>query len=253
MNHRNYIVKLFGLLFSVAGLAGIVAVHGFAAHFRDATAIVGEDRALAAAVKSLHDAPFVLADLNSFYLFGIGIILAFAAMWKGYTFDDPYPRYGAHYRRTVKARETYSDEHALLFDDLEDIKEETVRAIDAGIKRIPLFPQQAALIKSQRDAHLQSFRGYEASVESAANQLLARYRDANRSRRKTASPKHFDESWKLPHSFLSNVSVLTAVAEPPTPPIDPNAALEKLRVMAQAVLSEYNDLLVKYPHPTQMP
>ena len=35
--------------------------------------------------------------------------------------------------------------------------------------------------------------------------------------------------------------------------MDPNAALEKLRLMAQAVLSEYNDLLVQYPHPTQMP
>jgi len=253
MNHRNYVVKLFGFLLTVAGLTAIVAVHGFAAHFRDATAIVGKDRALAEAVKSLHATPFVLGDQNSFYLFALGIILAFVAMWKGYTFDDPFPRYGAHYRRMVDARETYSDEHALLFDDLEDIKEETVRAIDSGIQRIPLFPQQAASIKSERNAHLQSFRGYEASVESAANLLLARYRDANRSRRKTPAPKHFDEPWKLPHSFLSDASVLTVIAEPETPPMDPNAALEKLRLMAQTVLSEFNDLLVQYPHPTQMP
>ena len=253
MNHRNYVVKLFGLLLTLAGLAAIVAVHGFAAHFRDATAIVGEDGALATAAKSLHETPFMLADQNSFYLFGLGIILAFAAIWKGYTFDDPYPRYGAHYRRMVNARETYSDEHAFLFDDLEDIKEETIQAIDSGIQRIPLFPQQAASIKSERNAHLQSFRGYEASIESAANQLLARYRDANRSRRKTPAPKHFDEPWKLPHSFLGDVSVLTVIAEPETPPMDPNAALEKLGLMAQAVLSEYNDLLGQYPHPMQMP
>jgi hypothetical protein len=252
INHRNYILKLLGLLLTILGFFAIIGVHGFAAHFRDATALVGEDRALAVAIKSLHDTPFVLADLNSFYLFGIGIILAITAMWKGYAFDDPYPKYGAHFRRMVDARETYSDEHSFLFDDLEDIKEDTVRAIDAGIKRIPLFPQQAASIKSQRESLLQAFRGYETSVESAANQLLARYRDANRSNRETPAPRYFDEKWKLPHSYLTDVSVLTIVAESTTPPMDPNEALEKLRIMAETVLSEYNSLIVKYPHPTQM-
>ena len=57
INHRNYILKLLGLLLTILGFCAIVGVHGFAAHFRDATALVGEDHALAAAIKSLHDTP----------------------------------------------------------------------------------------------------------------------------------------------------------------------------------------------------
>lgn len=252
MNHRNYVVKLVGLVFSIAGIASLVALHGFAAHYRDAIAVVGEDRAVQAAVDSLLKSPFVLSDLNSYYLFGIGAVWAFTAIWKGYTNDDPYPRYGAYYRRLASARNKYSDEHAQLFDDLDDIKEKTVAAIKEGTVRIPLFPQQAAKIRSERSGALQAFGAYEISAEAAANQLLSRYREANMARRKTPAPPHFDTQWKLPRSFLTDADVMTAIAEPPTPPLDANAALDDLRELGRTVLEEYENLLARYPHPTQM-
>ena len=170
------------------------------------------------------------------------------------TFDDPYPRYGAHSRRAAGAREAYSDEHAYLFDDLEKIKEETVAELEAGIRRIPRFPQEASLIRSQRDADVGAFRAYKSAVETAVNQLLARYRDANRNYRKNSpAPKHFDAPWSLPHSFLTDAAVQKELAEPATPPLDTNAALIELRSLSQAVLEEYERLLANYPHPTKMP
>jgi hypothetical protein len=254
LNHRNFLVKLVGLIVTVIGLAGLVTLHGFASHYRDATAAVGEDRAFATAIQTLKASPLVLADLNSFYLFGIGLLWAFLAIWKGATFDDPYPGYGAHYRRTAAAREAYSDEHAFLFEDLERIKEDTVAQLEAGTGRIPRFPQEASLIRSQRDADLKGFQAYESAVETAVNQLLARYRDTNRShRRNSPVPKHFDTSWRLPHSFLADATVTKEIAEPATPPLDANAALDELGSLSKAVLDEYERLLVKYPHPTHMP
>jgi hypothetical protein len=254
LNHRSFVVKLLGAIVALSGIAAIIALHGFAAHYRDATAAVGEERAFATALQTLRYSPFMLADLTSFYLFGIGLLWAFFAIWKGVTFDDPYPRYGAHYRRAAAAREAYSDEHAYLFEDLEKIKEDTVAQLEDGISKIPRFPQEASLIRSQRDAHLQGFRAYESAVETAVNQLLARYRDANRLHRKISSaPKHFDTPWRLPHSFLSNAPVLKEIADPTTTPLDANAALDALRSLSRSVLGEYETLLLKYPHPTQMP
>ena len=254
INHRNYAVKLIGLTVTGLGLLALVVLHGFAAHYRDATAAVGEDLAFGTALRTLKAAPLELADLNSFYLFGIGLLWAFLAIWKGVTFDDPYPRYGVHSRRAAGAREAYSDEHAYLFDDLEKIKEETVAELEAGIRRIPRFPQEASLIRSQRDADVGAFRAYKSAVETAVNQLLARYRDANRNYRKNSpAPKHFDALWSLPHSFLTDAAVQKELAEPATPPLDTNAALIKLRSLSQAVLEEYERLLANYPHPTKMP
>ncbi|MCP9629466.1 hypothetical protein NML43_20440 [Rhodopseudomonas palustris] len=253
INHRNLIIKLLGFIFALAGGVGLIALHGFAAHYRDATASVGEGQAFATAIETLRASPLGLADLNSFYLFGIGILWAFLAAWKGAAFDDPYPRYGAHHRRVVHAREAYSDEHAVLFEDLEEIKEETIKALDAGIKRIPLFPQQAAKIRSERDAHIRAFRAYETSVVTAVNQLLARYRDVNTFNRKTPRPQHFDVPWKLSHSFLAEGAALKDIAEPTAPTLDASTAMDELKSLSKAVLDEYEVLMVNYPHPTKMP
>lgn len=252
INHKNIFIKFVGLIFSLAGLTALIGLHGFAAHYRDVIGTVGEENALPAAINTLLRHPIELADVNSYYLFGLGAVLASTAIWKGYTNDDPYPRYGAYYRRAVHARKNYSDEHADLFDELDEIKERTVTAIKAGTQRIPLFPQQAVQVRAERNAALEAFAAYENSVEAAINQLLSRYRDANISKRKSPAPSYFDVAWRLPRSFLNEAAVHAAIAEPPTPQLDANAALYHLQRLSSAVLEEYEALLVKYPHPTGM-
>jgi hypothetical protein len=255
INHRNIIVKFSGLVLSIAGLITLIGLHCFSAHYRDALAVVAEDKALLTALQTLKTAPYILADLNSYYLFALGLLWASLAVWKGYNFDDPYPRYGACYRRAANARDDYSDEHSLLFDDLEDIKEETIAELENGIRAIPLFPQKAGQVRAQRDAYLKQFGAYENAAESAANQLLARYRDANRTHRKSSSPApaYFDTLWELPSRFLEEANVLAAMAEPVTRQLDPHAAIAELKELSQTVLDEYEKLMIKYPHPTQMP
>ena len=253
INRRNVLIRVFSFLVTLAGLAALIALHAFAAHFRDATALVGEDRALRKAIEGLLEAPWVLADLNSFYLLGLGLIFGLAAFWKGCTFDDPYPGYGAVFRRAEHAREAYSDEHHLLFEDLEAEKEDTVRRLKEGIARIPHFPQHAAEIRAQRAALVERFRAYEASVELAANHLLQIYRDANKSCRTTPPPAHFGDAWKLPHSFLNSHEVIALTAgAATTSPEEIAAIVAELDQYRDALLAEYMMLITKHPHPTDM-
>jgi hypothetical protein len=207
---------------------------------------------MARALQTLRATPYALGDFYSYVLCALGLLWASFAVWKGYNFDDPYPRYGAHSRRLEAARDDYSYEHSLLFDDLEDIKEETIEALDSGIRAIPLFPQKAAQVRAQRDAYVKQFGAYENAVESAANQLLARYRDTNRSYRNTPAPSYFDSLWRLPSRFLVDANVLAAMAEPVTRQLDSQSATEELAALSKAVLDEYEKLMIKYPHPTQM-
>jgi hypothetical protein len=249
-NHRNFFIWTSGLLITIAAIASIVALHLFAAHLRAATAIVGEDRAFAVAIDSIQKAPWTLPDMASFYLLGMGLIFALGAIWKGYSFDDPYPRFGATYRREKSAREEYTDEHFDLFDELSAIKEDTVDQLNDGITRLPKFPQMAANVRAQRAAMLNSFRAYESSVETATNQLLKLYRDANRTVRTTAPPSYFDEKWQLPHSFLVSPELKTLLADPEVG--DVGSSLIELERLSKAVIAQYETLHERYPHPSEM-
>ena len=252
INRRNFIVRLIALLVTVAGIGLIVALHGFAAHFRDATqTLVGEERAFALAVERLTQAPWRLASITSIYLFALGLVCAIAAFWKGIAFDDPFPGYGPRYRRMVSAREHYSDQHADLFDELAEIKDGAVRQLDEAIARVPVFPQQAENIRSQRAALVASFGAYETAAEAAASQLLARYRGANRRSRNTAPPAYFDDTWRLPQRIVDSPETKSLITELEAPAsIEP--ILADFRSLSEQILTEYEQLSRQFPHPTEM-
>ena len=252
MRHRRYLTKSAGFLGLLAGVLALFGLHLFATHLRDATASVGEEFAMATALESIRRSPFSFSDLSSLYLFALGILFALSALWKGYSFDDPYPGYGAQWRRYQKALDDYRDVHADLFDELEAIKEDTIKDLDTGIAQIPKYPQEAASIRAQRSAMLQTFQNYEDAAEAAANRLLADYRNLNRQHRTEAPPAHFDRMWKLPQSMLQAIEVQKLIAEPASAVIDIPQALNELRKLSKDVLAEYEKLLVTYPHTTQI-
>jgi hypothetical protein len=249
-NHRNFFVQVIGLLFTIAGTVVILGLHLFAAHFRTATAIVGEDRAFNVAIEAMLKSPWAISDLSSVYLFAMGVLFAISAIWKGYTLDDPYPRYGAVHRQATAAREAYTDVHLDLFEDLESIKDDAVESLDAGITRLPKFPQLAANVRAERAAMMQSFRAYETSVQTAANQLLKLYRDTNRTSRQTPPPAHFSEAWRLPHSFLASPELTTLLNDPE--PGNVGASLTELQRLSRELLLQYEQLHSRYPHPSEM-
>jgi hypothetical protein len=252
INYRGFVVWPLALFVTIAGIGALLGLHTFAAHYRDAVGSAPDGLALSRAVQTLLDEPWAVKTLSSWYLFALGVLFALGSIWKGYRFDDPYPFYGGVWRRAESARVEYSEEHQLLFDDLEEYKNSAVEAIKAGIATLPLFPQRAAQVRAQRIAQVDQFRAYEGSVETTANQLLQIYRDENRKHRKTVPPVHFAEKWKLPHSFLRSGQVLELTAEPTTSEPEIPSALAELQQESNALLAQYAELLLRNPHPTKM-
>jgi hypothetical protein len=251
INYRNLVVRFFAFLLTAAGIALLLGLHAFAVHFRDVPATVPETDVFPAAIASLIQEPWHVSDEASIYLFGLGMLFGLVAFWKGCTFDDPYPGYGPMHRREVAAREAYSEVHAELFDELGEIKDRAVKELDDAIAKIPVFPQHAEKIRSQRAALIESFRAYETAAEAAANQLLARYRTANRKARKTPPPAYFEETWKLPHRFIDSLQVKELIAELEAPHAV-EQVLSDFRRLSQEVLDEYTQLIKQYPHPSDM-
>lgn len=252
INHRYVLIKASGVAALLTGIAILIALHLFGTHFRSATAIGGEDHAMPKALESLLSTPLSFPDMASVYLFGLGVLFALGALWKGYSFDDPYPTYGAQWRRFQRALDDYRDEHAAHFDQLDVIKEETIKDLDRGIAQIPKYPQQAAKIRAQRSSILQMFENYEREIEAAVNRLLAEYRATNRQHRTDPPPAHFEQLWRLPYSMLRTDDAKVLTSETEQAPISIAQALDELRALSCQVLQEYEKLLVQYPHATQI-
>jgi len=259
LNRRNWLVKLVALLLLLVAFAAIAALHVFSAQFRDVTIVLSEaggtfteQEAFRQAIEELKARPLQFSDINSYYLMLMGLLFSLLAMWKGYTFDDPYPGYGPVTRRRDKAQDEYTDEHGDLFGDLEEAKDETVSAIDAGIAKLPGYPQTAAAVEAQRAALVANFRVYEATVNDAVNQLLQRYRDVNKRFRSSPPPAHFGREWRLPQTTFDTTEVAALMQYAPEQVSDLNAPLAELRQLSTEVIEEYEALLERYPHSTDM-
>lgn len=188
-NHRSWIVKVLGVLGVVAVLGALALLHLFGAHFRDAVASLGEERAFAAARASLLSVPFLLQDLHSYYLFGLGCFLALAAFAKGATNGDPYPGYWGVFRRARDAARAYDDAYRSLFGELEDVRDETVEHFETALVHIPQRASQAIQAGAQQATIVRNFATYEDHLEQCGNRLLSIYYQENRASRKTPPRK----------------------------------------------------------------
>ena len=80
---------------------------------------------------------------------------------------------------------------------------------------------------------------------------MARYRTANRKSRNTPPPDYFDTEWKLPYRIADSADVRNLITEPESAPsIEP--ILADFRTLSEEILSEYDKLIKKFPHPTDM-
>jgi hypothetical protein len=249
-NHRDFVISTSGLLATFSGIASIGALHLFAAHLRVSIMLVTKGEVFAAALEATRKTPWALPDMVSLYFIGMGLVFALGAAWKGYSFDDRYPRYGATYRREKSALEKYRDAYSDLFDELTEAENDAIIQLNDGIAKLPKFRQMAVEVRARRAAMLNNFRAYESSVETATNQLLKLYRDINHAQRTTAPPSYFDETWGLQRSFLLSPDLKPLLADPEMGDIASSVA--ELEQLAKAIITRHGLLLERYPHPSEM-
>jgi hypothetical protein len=253
INWRGWFIRSLSFVFTVAGIGAVLFVHLFAGHLRDATAATSEGQAYGIAVSQIFATPWRLADITSWYLFGLGTLFGLVTLWKGYRHDDPYPQYGELFRRERDASERYNEEHRDFFEELEDVRDETITRFETGIANIPEYVAKSHQVRAARSALIEQFRGYEQLAEQAGNRLLSTYRDANRRHRKTPAPKYFATQWTLPASALSGADILALTTDAPDSVVtDVNATLSELRSLSEEVLRTYDELLAAVEHPTDM-
>jgi hypothetical protein len=240
INRRFFPLRAMAALLTVTLLVGIVAFHLFIAHFRDATALVGEGAAYRTAVQTILQEPWALTEIQSWFLFGLGTAFSIIAFSKGYGWDDPYPGYGAVTRRALDAEMAHEGARQDLFADLGDTTDAAVHDFKTALASLPIEAQQADNARSQASALAQKLALYEDHLEEVANSLLARYRDANGAARPDRPPARFDERWHLTPR-TDPLSLLGDTGAAATENMD--AVLAEIQELHDGLLTRYQDLL----------
>lgn len=249
INHRSFGLKISGVLGVLAILGGLCALHLFSAHYRDALIALTENRAFAEAIANLKSTPLLLKEINSYYLLGLGWLLAVASFSKGIRSADPYPGYWETFSRARVAALVYDDAYGALFGALEAVRDETVESFENALANIPQQSRQADQANAKRATLIQNFVSYEEHLEQSANRLLSVYYQANRANRTTPPPRRFNESWRLSRAMLSD-SELELIGDGSADTLSSiDEALAEIQRLQDQVLGQYEDLVNQADRP----
>jgi hypothetical protein len=196
LSHRNPVRKLVGLL-ALAGFLIFATVLNLAlAHYREVSGAFvgggGEE-----VMRRLQTAPFVLADVKSWLFAGIGFLFAVIACIDGYATVDPYPGFGDIERRLNAARETYIRRKQDLIDTLLDVRDEYIESMQDANRDLSVRRGEYEQILDQRARLARLFELHQTHLQAVANALLATYREANQSARKSPAPSRFADAWTM--------------------------------------------------------
>jgi hypothetical protein len=245
-HHRNWIIKMFGTLCFLAVAAATVAFNGYVAHFRDAYARLGEATNPTAIAHNLLTAPFVLASIQSWLLFAIGVLFSGFAAYKGFGFDDPYPGFGAAGRRLDRLRDDYAAERANLLDRAAEIRDEIIGKLTTGAEALRGASTQREQVLGTRHRMRAEYEAHEAHLAEAAQNLLTIYRDANTATRTTPGPAHFQRRFAFPDKGTESGTIQALMADP-GPQHDAAALLAELDTLRDAAVAAYEHVLAHAP------
>lgn len=194
--HRSYFLKLIGVASIALYGALAIALNLGLAHYREVTGTILDDAGPLVMSRVLND-PLGLTDIKSWLLFGIGLMFSIFAFIDGWYLRDPYPGYGAVYKRLLAARSKYSIRQEELIEDLLSVRDDHNEKVDFIIKSLSARRREHNAIIAHRAKLLSLFVQYHEQLERTANVLLKRYREANAKARTEPAPKYFDNAYKL--------------------------------------------------------
>lgn len=194
VNHSRTSLKICGLV-AVAISTSIILTMGLSiAHYRDALTgdIVNPARA---ALEAILTNTFQLQDVFSWALFAISITFGFASLADGLFSDDLYPGYGDYARRTQMAIDDYDDELNELRNELEDLKNNELKALDKVVQQ---SQASTATFESLIDDKRMAASRLSTALRDADNSLealLRKFRTENELHRKGLQrPDYFDRT-----------------------------------------------------------
>jgi hypothetical protein len=172
----------------------ILWIFGFnllVAHTRDALATAMWEQAQRLALHATFSSTFELAGVESWMLFGIGVVAGIVGAADAWLWDDPHPGYARRVRAEQAARDAFEDERADFVDELGTLADGEIGRLTDARSEAEKGMTARAEIEARRGALAQDVRLYGPYLQTVAEDLFAIYREANQKSRTTPAPPRF--------------------------------------------------------------
>ncbi len=184
---------------------GIVAALSFlGAHLRNAISTASDDYATIA-LDTFVANPFAIENATSVLFVLMTSAFAIIAAFDFVKMDDPIFGYGDRDRKLRDAEEEYRSKKDDLVGVMQDIRGDRIVAMKDELAQLREDLGSHQSIVEHRGQHHSKFMDYMSYLESTANLLLARYRDANRVARTESEPESFGKLWVMNRPFIAEV------------------------------------------------
>lgn len=199
---KDALERRLAIVGSLGWFVFLVIWNLYAAHFRDEKA-AGSINPESSALPKFLEAPFHFDSIYSYGLIIFGLLFAFISAAVAFRTDDPYPGYGATYRRHVERCDEYTAEIEEALGELERTRDEAIESADDIRNELGIQFRERGQIIAGRASLRNRFREHQEYLEATCNALLGFYRSENeRARPDKLTPEHFKKKWVLPKTDL---------------------------------------------------
>jgi hypothetical protein len=172
-----------------------------------------------------------IADLSSFVLFGLGILLSGFAFYKGYTLDDKYPGHGKLDRKVRALRKKEIELQELLRQKVKDVLHGRRADVQVALNEPGLIIALAGRRAGELGNAATMLQTQATTIQREFAMVLTTYRSANTSVRAADPPTYFQVIPDL--QVRTNGSAAKALRE----------ELEQLQKNVQAARESYQTAL----------
>jgi hypothetical protein len=175
LNHVRISRKIIGILSLAVFCLVIVALNISLGHYREISSSVVDDGGLDV-LRRLKEAPFDLADFQSWVFVGIGILFAVIAFADAFLIFDPYPGYAAIQKRVNEAHQKFIMARDDRVDDLREIRNEAVSGMEKAHSDLTRRRTEFDSILLTKIRIVRSFDAHQPHIQQVLDALIAEYR-----------------------------------------------------------------------------
>jgi len=244
VNHRSIGMKFIGASCVAMFLCLAGALNLYVGHFREAAGQYSWAEATRMAGDLFLTAFYKFDVFDSWILVALGFIFSLFAFIDGVVADDPYPRFGALWRRWRGALTAYAVEKSRHIDDLQALKNQALEAAESFRDELGAQVQNYIQAEQFRAATRAGLPIFLKETEEAARSLLATYREVNAKARNTVAPKHFSEAFTFETADTPSDEAIPYARDEMTKLI--SKADQQLQRKTQNTLDEFEACFLKF-------